>query len=147
MIRESPLQRVAAALTQWSTRWVPDAFVIALILTALVGLLALGWTPASPAQLLDAWGAGVWSLLEFASQMCLVLLGGYVLALAPPTRRVLDALAQLPKTPRGAVAATALVSMGLALVHWGLSIVASAFFVRAIGRRRIGADHRLLCAA
>ncbi|MEW5850820.1 MAG: TIGR00366 family protein [Myxococcota bacterium] len=146
MTNASLLQRVAAGLTRWSTRFVPDAFVIALLLSALVAGMALVLTPTSPSSLVMAWGNGLWQLLEFASQMCLVVMGGYVLAVAPPVRRALDWVASRPKTPRGAIALTAAVSMGLAMFNWGLSIVASAFFVIAVARQKIRVDHRLLCA-
>ena len=124
----------------------PDAFVIAILLSLVVMAIALVATPVTPLQLLDAWGGGLWQLLEFASQMCLVLLSGYVLALTPLVKRALDRLARTAGSPRGAIVLTALVSMGLALVNWGLSIVASAFFVRAVCRQRLAVDHRLLCA-
>jgi short-chain fatty acids transporter len=52
------------------------------------------------------------------------------------------------KTPRGAVVRTALLSMLLAWVHWGLSIAGSAVFVRIVARRQPRADYRLLvCCA
>jgi short-chain fatty acids transporter len=143
---QSPIQRLAAALTRWSTRYVPDAFVIAISLTGLVGIAAWALTPSSPVKLLMAWGNGLWQLLEFASQMSLMLLGGYVLAQAPVVRRALTALAGLPTTARQAIAMTAGVSMGLALVNWALSIVGSAFLVRAVARGNVKVDHRLLCA-
>src|SRR5688572_33004376 len=101
------IQRMAAGLTRWSTRYVPDAFVIALVLTALVVVVAFAVTPVTPLKMLESWGGGMWSLHEFASQMCLILLAGYVLALAPPIKRALDRLAAIPTTPRGAIALTA----------------------------------------
>ena len=38
----------------------------------------------------------------------------------------------------------ALVSMGLAWINWGLSIVGSAVFVRFMARKQKGVDYRLL---
>ena len=40
----------------------------------------------------------------------------------------------------------ALVSMGLAWINWGLSIVGSAVFVRFLARKQKGVDYRLLVA-
>jgi short-chain fatty acids transporter len=63
-------------------------------------------------------------------------------------QRGLVALAQRARTPRGAVALTALLSLALAWLHWGLSIVGSAVFVRHVARRQPRTDYRLLvCSA
>ena len=41
-------------------------------------------------------------------QIAMVIFAGYVLAVSPPVGRLLDGLARLPRTPRQAVAMTAL---------------------------------------
>jgi short-chain fatty acids transporter len=142
------LQRLARGLTAWSTRWVPDAYVIAVLLSMFAFGLGLACTDSSPLDLLRAWGGGFWELLSFAMQMCLIILTGYVLAVSAPMRRLFAALAARARSPRGAVVLTALLSMGLAWIHWGLSIVGSAVFVRHVSRRQPRADYRLLvCSA
>lgn len=142
------LQRAARVLTTWSTRWVPDAWVIAVLLTGFVFALGLACTDSGPFDLLRSWGSGFWELLSFGMQMCLVILTGYVLAVSRPARRLLAALAARASSPRRAVVITALLSMGLAWIHWGLSIVGSAVFVRHVARRQPRADYRLLvCCA
>ncbi len=40
-----PVARAALALTDWTERWVPDAFIFALIATVLVIAAALAATP------------------------------------------------------------------------------------------------------
>ncbi len=142
------LQRVARGLTAWSTRWVPDAYVIAVLLTGFVFVLGLVFTASSPLDLVRYWGSGFWELLSFGMQMCLIIVTGYMLAVAAPVRRMFDALARRAKSPRGAVVMTALLSLGLATIHWGLSIVGSAVFVRRVARQQPRADYRLLvCCA
>jgi short-chain fatty acids transporter len=125
---------------------VPDAFSIAALLTVLA--LALGFIVggASPAQCALAWGGGVWTLLSFGMQIALVIFAGYVLAVAPPFARALDALARVPRGPRSAVAWTAFLSMTLCWLNWGMGLIASAMLVRAIGRARPDTDYRLLVA-
>lgn len=132
----------------------PDAFVIAIVLTAIVFVLALGVTPHGPdglpghvVALLRFWGNGFPELLGFGMQMCLVVMTGTIVASAPLVRRGLDALAERPRTPRQAVAMMAATSMALALLNWGLSIVGSAMLARAIARRVKGVDYRLLVAS
>jgi short-chain fatty acids transporter len=80
-------------------------------------------------------------------QMCLVMLTGYVVATSPLFRRLLDALAAVPRGPRSAVAWMAFLSMALGLLNWGVSIVGGAVLARALARRRRDVDYRLLVAA
>jgi short-chain fatty acids transporter len=135
-------------LTQWSTCWVPDSYIIAVFLTLFTFALGLLFTPSTPYQLIQYWGNGFWELLSFAMQMCLIIMTGYVLAVSKPFSRGLDWLAGVPKSPQGAVALMAFVSMVTAWINWGLSIVGSAVFVRFMVRRQRGVDYRLLvCCA
>ena len=140
------LQKLASASTRWSTRWVPDAWVIAVILTIVAYGLGLIFTKATAFQLVQNWGSGFWVLLSFGMQMCLIIMTGYILATTPIFSRLLNGLAGLPKSNKGAIAMMALVSMGLAWVNWGLSIVGSAVFVRFLVRKQKGVDYRLLVA-
>lgn len=157
------LQRLATAMTRWSTRWVPDAWIIAVILTILAYILAFflspGYKPSGLPELKPAldleraatlvfyWGKGFWVLLTFAMQMALIILTGYIVAVSPPFRRLLNWLAGLPKSPRGAIALMALVSMVLSFFNWGLSIVGAAVFSRFMVKKQRGVDYRLLIAA
>jgi short-chain fatty acids transporter len=118
----SRLSRVATALTMLSQRVVPSAFAIAVLLTFVVFGIAIA-AGATPLQALVEWGNGFWTLLPFAMQMSLVILTGYIVSAAPVVERLFARLATVPRTPRGAVVMMALVSMGLAWFHWGLSIV------------------------
>ncbi|MGE5575783.1 MAG: short-chain fatty acid transporter [Syntrophothermus sp.] len=141
------ISTIASATTRWSTRWVPDAYVIAVILTFIVAAFALIFTKSTPLQLVDYWGQGFWVLLTFGMQMALVVFTGYVLAVAPPVGRLLNRIAGWAKSPRQAVFLMAVVSMLLGLINWGLSIVGSAVFVRYLARKIRGVDYRLLVAA
>lgn len=140
------LSRVAAVLTSISLRWIPSAFAIAVILTFVTFAIAIV-AGASPGQTVIAWGNGFWTLLPFAMQMSLVILTGYIVSTAPVVEPLFHRLAAIPRSPRGAVMLMALVSMGLAWVHWGLSIVGCAMFVRHVARAQPRVDYRLLVAS
>lgn len=140
------LSRVATGLTVLSQRWVPSAFAIAVILTLVTFGIAVA-AGASPRQALVEWGNGFWTLLPFAMQMSLVILTGFIVSAAPAVDRLFTRLARLARSPRGAVVLMALVSMGLAWLHWGLSIVGCAMFVRHVARAQRRVDYRLLVAA
>ncbi len=139
--------RAAGRLQDASERWIPGAFTIAWILTLIVFVLGLTVGRASPLDVLRHWGGSFWELLPFSMQMCLIVFTGSMVAVSPPVARALARIAAAPRTPRQAILLMALVSMLLALLHWGVSLVAGAVLIRELGRRKIGVDFRLLVAA
>src|SRR5688572_28555629 len=104
------ISRLGLAICRVVGRFLPDPFVIAVLLTLLTAGLALAFgdfpaktpIPASlggrAAALLDAWrsGDGLWKFLAFSMQMCLILVTGHALAESRPVRRVLEWLASRP---------------------------------------------------
>ena len=128
------LRRAGARLATFSERWVPDAFVFAIVLTIAVYLLGLLWTDDGPIQLIEHWYRGFWDLLTFGMQMTLVLVTGHALATSPPVRRQLTRVARVPASGRSAVALTALASGLLGWVHWGLGLVTGALLAREVAR-------------
>ncbi|MBA3882572.1 MAG: short-chain fatty acid transporter [Chthoniobacterales bacterium] len=141
------LARMALSLTDWTERWVPDAFVFALVATIIVVVAGFLFTPSTPAQVIDAWGRGFWELIPFTLQMALVIITGHVLATSHPVGRVIGALAAWPRTPRNAVALVAFFAMASAWFNWGFSLIFSAVLAKEIARRVEGLDYRALAAA
>jgi short-chain fatty acids transporter len=138
---------IVSGLVRWCTRYIPDSYVIAIVLTVVVAGLALAFTGTNVISLVGHWGDGFWSQFSFTLRMAMVIMTGYLVADARPVRALIGRLSGWPATPRAAVALMAVVSMSLAWVNWGLSIIASALLAKRIGARRIGADFRLLVAS
>ena len=139
--------RLALRCADWAERWFPDAWVFAAlgVIVVAVAALAFGATPAATA---DAFGKGYWSLIPFTMQMVFVVIGGYVVASAPIVARLIERLARVPRTGRGAVAYVATCSMLTSLLSWGFSLVFAGLLVRALARRRdLGMDYRAAGAA
>ncbi|MBU4563809.1 MAG: TIGR00366 family protein [Desulfarculus sp.] len=143
-------------LTRWTEKWIPDALVIVFILSFIAYVLALIWGFKPEVNLggrlyggVVAWGKGFWLYLQFAMQMCLIMMTGYILALSPPVRRLLDGLASLPNQdkPYQAIVVMVLFSTLSAWISWGLSIIGSAVLALFIVRRNPKVDYRLLVAA
>jgi short-chain fatty acids transporter len=139
--------RLAMALTAWTERWLPDAFIFALVFTLVVVIAAVVATPSTLVQAVDAWGRGFWDLIPFTLQMALVVITGHVLASSRPMARLIRAMAAWPTSPRAAVAFVALVAMGASWLHWGFSLMFSALLAREVARRVNGVDYRALAAA
>jgi len=157
------IRRFGAALSRWSTRWVPDPFVIAILLTLVTLILAMIVTAVPLDHAIGHWGgrlkdgelikteAGIWKFLRFGMQMCLILVSGHALASAPPVRRFVMRIADRPATAVQAVALTAVVAMIAGLVNWGLGLIVGALLARDVGRsaqrRGIPVHYPLLGAA
>ena len=139
--------RIALALTAWTERWIPDAFIFALLATVVVVLAALLWTPATPPQIIDAWGNGFWDLIPFTLQMALIIITGHVLATSAPMRTAIRTIAGWPRTPRGAVAVVTFFALVSSWFNWGFSLIFSAVLAREMARRVAGVDYRALAAA
>jgi short-chain fatty acids transporter len=142
-----PIARLALALTAWSERWIPDAFIFALLATFIVLGGALVATPASLAQTVDAWGRGFWELIPFTLQMSLIIITGHVLATSKPMGRVIRAIAGWPSTPRAAVALVTFFTLVASWFNWGFSLVFGAVLAKEVARRLEGVDYRALAAA
>jgi short-chain fatty acids transporter len=142
-----PVARFALALTAWTERWVPDAFIFALVGTFIVFVAALAATPSTVAQVLDAWGRGFWDLIPFTLQMVLVIITGHVLATSAPMSALIRAVAGWPSSPRNAVALVTFFALASSWINWGFSLVFSAVLAREVARRVEGVDYRALAAA
>src|SRR5437762_7929234 len=143
----SPVARLALALTAWTERWVPDAFIFALVATLLVFVAALVATPSTTVQIVDAWGRGFWDLIPFTLQMSLVIITGHVLATSRPMGALIRTNAGWPRTPQAAVALVTVFALASSWINWGFSLVFSAVLAREVARRVNAVDYRALAAA
>jgi short-chain fatty acids transporter len=141
------LAQFALALTAWTERWVPDAFIFALLATLLIVGAAVIATPTPLPAVIDSWGRGFWELIPFTMQMSMVIITGYVLASAPPMQRLIRAVARWPRSPKAAVITVALFAMVSSWFNWGFSLAFSAVLAREIARRVPTVDYRALAAA
>jgi short-chain fatty acids transporter len=144
---ESYLARLALRFTEWAEKWFPDAYIFAAIATIIVACAALlnGATPTSVAK---SFGDGFWSLIPFTMQMAFIVIGGYVVATSPPAMRLIDGLAAIPKSGRGAIVFTAFVSLLTSLISWGFCAIFSGLLVRSLARRpQLRMDYRAAGAA
>ena len=137
----------ASALVE---RYLPDAFIFAVLLTFLTMLLALAFTDRGPGEIAAHWGEGFWFVLEFSMQASLALLTGWALADSPPVKRVLRAIAEKPNSQMQAIFTVALAGQLLGLFHWGVVLIAGAILAREVGiamdRQGIPVHYPLLVA-
>lgn len=140
------MARVGGKLADWSERWFPDAYVFAAVAVVLVAGISLAMG-RRPIEVANDFGKSFWSLVPFTMQMAFVIITGYVVAVSKPVKKVLIVLAEVPKTPKFAVAYVGLVAMLASLICWGFSLVLSGFLIREISKRVKGVDYRAIGAA
>lgn len=127
-------------------RFLPDAFLFAIVLTLIVFILATAVTH-NPTDVVGYWGKGFWDLLEFAMQMALIVVTGYILASTPAINTVLKKLAGIAKTPSQAIMLETVVSVLACLINYGFGLVIAALFAREIARKVPHVNYRLLVAS
>ena len=156
-------------LSRWSERYVPDPFVLVLVLTIITTAVALFFgavfqadpqagVAATPfgerlRSVGNFWFAEFYDvgLMRFALQMVIVLVTGHALAMAGPVRRGIRRMALWAGSPGAAVVLVALVACVASLLQWGLGAIAGAFMAREVGRvfaeKGIAVHYPLLGAA
>lgn len=140
------LRVLSRPATRLMENWLPDAFIFVLILTLLAAIAALATQDVTPVALIGMWGDGFWALLQFAMQMLLVLVTGFILASSPPVRRILQWIAGLATSRGSAIILVTLVSLAASWINWGFGLVVGAIFAKELARQ-IRVDYRLLVAS
>jgi short-chain fatty acids transporter len=140
------LARLGLGLTRLTERWVPDSWIIAVVLTLTVAVLTMTVGGAAPGVALDAWGRGLSALLALTMQFTLMMVVSYVCAVSPPLQHFLGWLASRPdpERPRQAILLMGLFSTLTAWLNWAFSLVVSAAFLPFVVRANPRADFRLL---
>ena len=131
------------------SRYLPDPFLFAIILSIVVFLGAMGATSMGPLDILNAWGAssGFWNLLAFSMQMALVLVLGNAMATAPVCKKALGSIANTAKDKKSAILIVTFVSTICCWLNWGFGLIAGALLAKEVARRVRDVDYPLLIAA
>ena len=140
------MKKFTNACVNFMNKFLPDAFIFAVILTIVVFIFAMPAAGAGPLQIAMAWGSGVWALLAFSMQMALVVVTGTAFATAPPIKKALEAIAKLAKTPAQGVMLVVAVGAIATFINWGFGLVVGALLGRAVARQLNNVDYRMLIA-
>ncbi|MEW6055397.1 MAG: TIGR00366 family protein [Bdellovibrionota bacterium] len=128
------LEKFGARCERFVRSYMPDPFVLVLLLTLFTFGLSVWVTSVQPNVLLKSWNTGFWELLSFAMQMVLIVVTGEAIAEAPLVQKALKKLSSLPKKPATAVLGLAFFSIVLGWLHWGLGLVMASLAARSLGR-------------
>ncbi|MDR1490653.1 MAG: TIGR00366 family protein [Desulfovibrio sp.] len=128
-------------------KYLPDAYLFAVILTFAAVLAAWALTDKSLIEILNSWGNGLWGILGFAMQMILIVVTGHTMASSRPVKRLLAALASIPKDNAGAGMLCALVAGIASWINWGFGLIVAALLAREMARKVKGMDYAFVVAA
>lgn len=129
------VSRIGASLTRWSMKYMPDPSIFAVVLTLLAFLMGIIVAEQTPLAMVQHWYKGLWSLLGFAMQMCLIIITGSAVAEAPLAKKLICALAGKATTGKQAVWLVTFVSILTSYLHWGLSLIVSGLLAREIAKQ------------
>ncbi|MFD2044926.1 short-chain fatty acid transporter [Ornithinibacillus salinisoli] len=138
---------ITAFFDRMVRRYLPDAFLFAIILTFIVFLLGIFFTGSSPVQMVEYWGGGFWDLLEFAMQMSLIVVTGYILANSPVIKKLINKISRLANTPGQAIFLVTFVAAIACLINYGFGLVVGALLAIHVAKRVPSVDYRLLMAS
>ncbi|MCB0382170.1 MAG: short-chain fatty acid transporter [Psychroserpens sp.] len=139
------LTRLGERFTALFQKYMPDAFVFALILTLVTALSAYFWLDKNPMEIIIAWYDGFWSLLEFGMQIVLIIITGFAIALSPVINKAIDKLTNYINTPAQVYFFVSLISILLSFVSFGWIVIACVL-ARELALRIKGVNYPFLVA-
>lgn len=128
-------------------RFLPDAFLFAILLTLIVFIMGIVFTGHSTVEVIGFWGDGFWGLLDFAMQMTLIVVTGYILANTKIVKKGLTKLSTFANTPAQAVILVTLVASIASLINYGFGLVVGGLMAVYVVNRVPSMDFRLLVAS
>ncbi|WP_296381425.1 TIGR00366 family protein [Winogradskyella sp.] len=137
--------KLGQKFTDTFTKYMPSAYVFALLLTLLTGILALTFTNSKPIAILEGWYNGFWNLLSFGMQIVLIIITAYCIAQSSPIKKGIDRLAKLIRTPTQVYFIIIALGALLSLVSFGM-VVITAILGRELALRIKGIHYPFLVA-
>ena len=139
------LTKLGERFTHLFQKYMPDAFVFAIVLTLITFISALIWTSSDAIDVIVAWYDGFWSLLEFGMQIVLIIITGFAIALSPIVNKSIDKLTAYIKTPKQVYFFVTLIGVLLSFVSFGWIVIACVL-ARELALRIKGINYPFLIA-
>ena len=141
------LRKFARSLTLSMDRYLPDAFIFAILLSFVVFFMGILIAKASPFKMLEYWQAGFWKFLAFSMQMVLIVVTGHCIASTPLVSGWIRKISNLATDAKGAVMVTVLVSAIGGWLNWGFGLVVGALVAKEMARQHEKLDFPVVVAA
>ncbi len=128
-------------------KYLPDAFIFAVILAIIVFVLGMVIEGASFVEMTTYFGGGMWKFLAFSMQMVLILVTGSALATSRPVHKGLKSLSTIAKTPTQAIVLVTVVMIVGCWLNWGFGLIVSALVAKELAKNIRHIHYPLLVAS
>ena len=139
------LTKLGEKFTDLFQKYMPSAFVFALLLTIITAISAYFWGDAAPLEIISGWYDGFFDLLSFGMQIVLIIITGFSIALSSTIRKGIDQLTKFIKTPKQVYFFVIVIGSLLSLVSFGW-IVITCVLARELAMRVKGVNYPFLIA-
>ena len=139
------IEKLGEKLTHLFLKYMPSAFVFAILLTLITALGAYLWLDTTPIKIIISWYDGFFDLLGFAMQIVLIIITGFSIALSPIVKQGIDSLARHINSPKQVYFLVVLIGLLLSLVSFGW-IVITCVLARELALRVKGVHYPFLIA-
>ncbi len=139
------LTRLGEKFTAIFQKFMPDAFVFAILLTLITFCSAYFLMDTAPLKIITSWYDGFWSLLEFGMQIILIIVTGYAIALSSLVNKGIDKLTKFIKTPTQVYFFVVFIGVLLSLISFGW-VVITCVLARELALRIKGINYPFLVA-
>lgn len=138
--------RMGYSFNSFTQKYMPDSLTIAVLLAILVFLVGMVVTQTSPIAMASYFTGGMWNLLTFGMQVCVMMLCSAMLAKTKPVAKVMNRLAGIPKTPSQAYIFGVLMFMVINAIQSTFEIPFAAIYAKTVSKRIRGIHFPYLLA-
>ena len=139
------ISKLGERFTKLFMKYMPNAFVFALILTLIAALVTLVWLKTPPLKIIVSWYDGFFDLLAFGMQMVLILTTGYSIALSSAAKKGINVISKYISTPKHVYFFVVMIGMLLAMISWGWLVI-TCVLARELALRVKGVNYPFLIA-
>lgn len=138
--------RIGNAFNNFAQEYLPDSLTIAIILAILVFLIGSVGTRTSPIAMAGYFTDGMWNLLSFGMQVCVMMLFSAMLAKTKPMAKVMNKLADIPKTATQAYIFGVIMFMIINSIQSTFEIPFAAIYAKTVSKKVKGIHFPYLLA-
>ncbi len=139
------ITKLGEKFTHLFLKYMPNAFVFAILLTIITGVGAFIWLDVTPLKIIQSWYNGFFDLLEFGMQIVLIIITGFSIALSPTIKKGIDKLTVFINSPKQVYFLVVMIGALLSLISFGW-IVITCVLARELALRVKGINYPFLIA-
>lgn len=143
--KDSWLFKVGKVFTVIAQKFLPDAFIFAVILASIVFVAGL-FLGNTPLKLVSLFTGGMWSLIGFTGQVVTMLILVMTFSKTRPAVAFINKITSVPKTPAQAIYFGTLLCIVLSSVNTFLGLVLSPIYAKEVVKKLNGVHYPILVA-